>query len=355
MKLKDIVLIGLFVLPSLSAARTDFRPGFIVKTEGDTIFGEIDYYKSNQNLSESCRFRESPMDYVMVYFPDEVKTIRFDDGPCYVTSTSDGNTFFMQKLVEGRVRLYCVEYDDSTNFYLNKGGMSLTRIPYSEEYTTLDGRDYLHKSQKHLGLYSYFMSDAPEIQPRIATMGKPEKKSLIGLVTSYNNMVAKDSACIVYRDEFSLTPDIEVLGGISSFTSKDVKGNNKFQIGALLHFPLQKVNRFTFLRTGLLYSYIDDVQKPVVRIPVQIEHFYSKWNIVPKVGFGLNIYPNYKSVTLAFMAGVQAKLYKSFYWSLVYDVDLIQSEKLDGPRIKHSLLPNKLYSQNLLIGLYYKF
>jgi len=48
----------IFQLDGLLYAQTVFKPGYVIKEAGDTIFGEIDY-RGDLLMNNRCRFRVS--------------------------------------------------------------------------------------------------------------------------------------------------------------------------------------------------------------------------------------------------------------------------------------------------------
>lgn len=355
MKFNHFLFVGLFFISNLAMAITDFRPGFIVTTEGDTLVGEIDHHVENLERSEKCRFRESVDDYVMVYFPNELKSFQFNDGPCFITKSRNGKSLFLQFLVDGVINLYCHEGQDTTYFFLEKEGLGFKEIPYKEEARIGDGNSYTYRSKKHIGLYANYMNDAPGLQDRISLMGRPEIKSLVKLVTDYHYIVCKDRPSTIFKKELPVKLSFEVLGGTANFSTERIDLKKGMQFGILTYLPLNMVNQYTFLRTGWLYSYNNDSKKSVSKIPLEIEHIYYKWRVIPKVAYGVNIYPFSKDITLALMGGVSVKLTKSIYFGIEYDIDLCQKARPSHSQEKPTLIPSKVFSQSILGGFFYKF
>ena len=58
MKLKTLILFVLLLSTEILNAQTDFRLGYIIKTTGDTIAGQIDY-RGDLVMSSVCRFKDS--------------------------------------------------------------------------------------------------------------------------------------------------------------------------------------------------------------------------------------------------------------------------------------------------------
>ena len=52
MNLKKLFLIGSLFITGMVNAQTDFQPGYILKTPGDTIFGQIDAVLNPKELKK---------------------------------------------------------------------------------------------------------------------------------------------------------------------------------------------------------------------------------------------------------------------------------------------------------------
>ena len=65
-----------FVIYQNTFAQRDFREGYIVTNEGDSISGWINY-KERQKSNEFCAFKKNKTDIVKNYTPDQIKGYRF--------------------------------------------------------------------------------------------------------------------------------------------------------------------------------------------------------------------------------------------------------------------------------------
>jgi hypothetical protein len=54
---------------TLLQAQTDFRPGYVIGLNGDTIPGEIDY-RGDKLMGETCTFRKSRLDSLQRFSPN---------------------------------------------------------------------------------------------------------------------------------------------------------------------------------------------------------------------------------------------------------------------------------------------
>jgi len=76
--IRTLVLTGILLAVnfSISFAQTDFRKGFIVTSEGDTLAGLIDY-RGDLLMGNQCTFRVSEEEDPKVYAPGELRVVLF--------------------------------------------------------------------------------------------------------------------------------------------------------------------------------------------------------------------------------------------------------------------------------------
>ena len=86
MRLRIILFIALSIHMFQVKSQTDFRPGYVIKNEGDTVYGVIDY-RGDQLMSKVCKFKNSN-NKLFSYSPFDIQSFRFVDGKYYVSSVS---------------------------------------------------------------------------------------------------------------------------------------------------------------------------------------------------------------------------------------------------------------------------
>jgi hypothetical protein len=112
-----------------------------------------------------------------------------------------------------------------------------------------------------------------------------------------------------------------------------------------------------FFKTGILFSSISDdsLKSDIGILPIQFEYIYPHKIISPKVALGINFYYakdwGQNNYSIALMGGLNVRLYKSFYWTLKYDLDFIPSKKL---LIIPALSPPKTMAQSISTGFYFE-
>jgi len=349
MKLKFLFVVALIFVVGILNAQTDFRSGYVINNTGDTIYGKIDY-RGDLLMGKVCRFKNSD-NIISTYSADHILAYRFIDGKYYISKEINGKFQFLEFLINGKVNIYYLRDDNGDHYFIDKDEYGLNEIFYEQEIRTIDDKDRLYQSKKHIGLLSYYMQDAPELQRKINRILKPEHQNLLKIAEDYHNVVCKDEECIIYeKTQPILKVNLEVLGGAVNY--ENVVGLNDkfyFQGGIIANLWMPRINEKIYFRTGLLRSAINEFrgEEVLYKIPLQIEYIYSKYLINPKFAFGINYYKPFHQ-TVAFMAGLNVRLSKSINWSINYEVDF-------NPNTNFVLNPDSKFSDNILTGINIKF
>ena len=75
-----IVLLAISAIVTM--AQTNPKPGYVIKNNGDTIRGNIDF-RTNEKLSKQCVFWADGESGGMTYKPGDIEGFRFDNGGKY--------------------------------------------------------------------------------------------------------------------------------------------------------------------------------------------------------------------------------------------------------------------------------
>jgi hypothetical protein len=348
MKLKQLLFFGLLLISRLINAQTDFRSGFIIKANSDTLFGEIDY-RGDLLMAEKCRFRKDNKGIEINYSPGDVVAFRFNESKYFISKEVNGKKVFLEFLIKGLINVYYLRDTNGDHYFLEKEGMGITEIPYEEEIRYYNDTTYLYKSTKYIGILKLYMQDAPEFQSRINTMGKPEHDNLIKLAEDYHNKVCKNGPCMIYEKKLPpLKIDLEIIGGTVNYQNTDIFTNKHyFQTGILALFWMPRTSEKLFFRTGILYSTPESNvgKNSIYKIPLQLEYIYPKGIVRPKFAYGITFYkPLDQSVSL--MGGLNIKLNNSLFLTTNYDIDCNQTEV--------PFFPKSIVSQSFSIGLLIK-
>ena len=370
MKFRRLIFFMLLILTGLINAQTDFRPGYVIKPSGDTLFGKIDY-RGDLLMGEVCRFKINDKENEIRYSPDDIIGYRFNNSKYYISKEVKGKRLFLEFLIKGKVSIYYLRDNNGDHYFIEKDGVRITEIPYKEEIRHKGDTAYFYESTEHIGIMKYYMQDAPEFQSRIERMGKPEHKNLIKLAEDYHYKVCKDESCIIYEKKKPLFKiSLEIVGGIvflsygnSGDPGTHIIGKKYLQTGVITNICMPRTSENLYFRSGIIYSNVeaykihmqfytdgsydwvqtDNYKMSLFEIPLQLEYIYPKGIVRPKFAYGINLYPSYGR-DYSLMGGLNIKLYKSVYLIVMYNLEY------DGLMI----LPQVMGPQSLLFGLQIK-
>jgi len=342
MKSRHLVIFVFIILSGVINAQTDFRPGYIIKSEGDTVFGELDY-RGDQLMCELCKFRLSPQADEITYFPKDIFAYRFTNNKYFISREIKGKKVFLEFLINGQVDIYYLRNEEGDYYFIEKEGERLTELPYEEVVSrTNDGIRFTNKSKKHIGILNIYLQDAIDFQNRISKTGKPEHESLIKLAKDYHNNVCEGEECIIYQKKVPFVKiNYGLVGGVVNFANLDDL-NDKFYVtgGALFYFSMPRSNEKMFLMTGILLSNVEKLngEKYIyVNIPVHIGYMAPKaYKIRPFVSVSL-FSPSYSG---GFMIKLNKKL----------SVGVHANARFSSG--KFPLVPKELFNHSFLSSLY---
>jgi len=340
MKLSRLILVGILISTGLLNAQTDFRPGYVVETSGDTLNGEIDY-RGDLLMSQICKFKDSD-NTIDSYSPNDIIAFRFLRSKFYVSKEINHKKVFLEYLIKGKVNIYYMRDEKGDHYYLDKEGVKLVEIPYEEGIKYVDNKKVYFETTKHIGFLKYYMQDAPDLISRIQSVKKPEHQVLIKLAEDYHNKVCDEDKCIIYEKKHPfLKVNLEAISGIVNF--ENIEGLNDkyyFQIGILVHLWMPRTNEKIYFKTGLLYSEVEQSadKKNYLKIPTHIGYLApNTYRIRPSISIGLGS-PSYSG-------GLAIKISKRINLGIQSWVNFFPNENM-------FLLPDKLFNYSILGNIY---
>jgi len=284
-------------------AQGDFRPGYIIDLDQDTIYGQIKRNSESRN-ARTCVFRTGEDAAESRFDPGEISAYRIEGGKYYISAAveeeGENRQVFLEYLVNGMADLYYLRKDNSETYYIRKDGeeaMALTDIR----------------------LLKAAFSDCYEIQSSLdnATLSH---KSLVNMTVKYHDYVCDGEECINYsKDASKLRIAVgPVLGySISSFSFQG--GARPFDLfefpnsqspvfGILLdlqsdrlgdHLSFQVAAEYsqhklqtTAIEDGVLYyvdysSYDVHFKSPLLTFLLGTKYTFSRNRVRPSLGGGL--------------------------------------------------------------------
>ena len=356
--IRILVLTGILlaVTFSFSFAQSDFRKGFIVTSEGDTLSGLIDY-RGDLLMGDQCTFRVSEEEDPKVYAPGELREYFFDGGKHFVSRKVKRGERFLQILFKGAIDLYYTRYIDKSTYFIDKSGLSLVELPYDESIIDMNQSKYEFKSTKHIGILLHYMSDAPSMEKEIIELTTPTDADLLNLVKKYSETVGNAKESVEFannRTKFVIDAGVATGLVMTKNTSVTLATRN-LQYGIYLQVWVPGANEKVFVRTGVSKGWImaekyfehEYVAVDVYKIPIIFQYQYPRGKVRPRFGYGFTI-TNYLPCINTATAGVDIKLNKNFTISLFADVDFI-------PDIKIFAIPKEYMATSIIGSFTYRF
>jgi hypothetical protein len=196
------------------------------------------------------------------------------------------------------------------------------------------------------------VKDQPSLFERIDQMGSPNAPNLVYLAVAYQKKACPGQVnAKTIKNGIKLSLALEAVGGIVNYVSEEnIIDKNYPQFGVLAHLGNARDAGKIFLRTGFLWSTIDQPRdsKGVLKVPIQLEYVYPSTNIKPHLAAGISLYkPFYQTISLN--TGVNIKAWTSSFITLNYDLDI-------KPLSVFFLIPSQqILGHTFAIGYYYKF
>ena len=253
-------------LCTYSMAQRDFRKGYIITNEGDTVAGVIDYRGDVRN-SKVCAFKKSGTDNVVEYLPTDIAAYRFTDSKYYVSknlgTTDLPQQVFLEYLVNGLAKIYYYRDNDLGNhYYLEKDDRFLELKMYEKEVYE-DDKVKVKTMKPYIGLLKATLNvwDLNDKIDRTMLDHQP----LIDIAKDYHQYVCTDgSECIIYEKKKSLIAlRIAPVIGIDISTLKlmdfgvekyNFDPSTNFTIGINVNLSIPTINEKIFLQIQTLYS-----------------------------------------------------------------------------------------------------
>ena len=222
------ILLGFSLVLS---AQTDYRDGYIITLDQDTLRGQIDFRSEVRN-SRICHFREYMDAEPKSFAPGEISAYRFTPGKYYVTKTIDvdgeSRTVFAEYLVNGIADLYFYRDDNNDLYLIEKEGGEMLALTNEEKEIYVNGERRIQQSNRYIRLLKATFSDCMEIQSRIDA-AQLSHRSLISVTSSYHEYVCEGEKCIIYEKE---TSGIQVGLGVTmgyQMSRLRIKGDDLFE------------------------------------------------------------------------------------------------------------------------------
>lgn len=256
----NLCFIFLLCLCNLKGA--DFRPGYVITNESDTLHGLIDYRGDGNALM--CVFKKNEASVAKEFKPFDIQGYRFNESKYYVSKTVVANgartNLFLEFLIHGHADLYSFNEGKTSRFFIQKSGEKMQELTIKKETIKNNETSYSRESNEYMGALKLVMKDSPRFFPVIDRTAF-ESHSLTMLVKRYNDYVSSERSVFYEKQppdvKFILAPFFSVKSSSVSFDHSlmyeaiDFGRSNYATIGLLLNTSLPKSNRWLSFQTSV--------------------------------------------------------------------------------------------------------
>ena len=257
-----LIIILLFFLIPEGIAQYGFRKGFVIASEKDTIYGELDY-RSNLSNNKSCLFRKGSV--VTEYKPSQILGYGFTGGRYFTSQIIKGT--FVEVLVKGELSLFKSGFDLYVQKINNEPLRLESKIIRETVETKVEGERnesvVYREDVRWKGLLSALTSDCIESSNAIQVL-KLDEKNLTRFVIDYN--LCKGSGYTDYKSKLPWTKfEYGITAGlaVSSIKTKNKPYNFEYlddiyqsvnpTFGVQLVVSSPRIYEKIVLETGLYY------------------------------------------------------------------------------------------------------
>lgn len=282
--MRRIIISGFFLLFHFAVfAQADYRSGFVVTHENDTLFGQLDY-RSNFRNYQSCIFREG--EDTFEYFPGQISGFGFVNDKYYSSGIID--SVFVEVLVSGQVNLY--KHRD--HFYVKKQDSDLYKLETKEKYVEINPNIYnrlikkkgMVEDTKWIGVLNYLLSDCISVTRNLNGKALTEK-NLSNLIVNYHDCLGLE--CIEFKQnkawskiDLSLSAGmlisyirIQSQNGLYYYLHRNYRSYDP-SIGAFLEFSSPRISEYLYFQSGIHYNR-PSYTSLVIKEYLHAQHYYD--------------------------------------------------------------------------------
>ncbi|SRR5579871_614143 len=259
--MKRITITVLLIAISFSSFAQTFSPGFIVKTNGDTLNGYLQE-ELRADIVNTIKFKtDNSSSSIQTFTPQEVTAFRYGSGDLYksisfkntLSDSASSRTCYALQLVTGFYNLYCYIENEQTYFVVlgnNISNFLYNSVENTNGETKIEG-NYISRLQLLAASCSERSLHSLEITY--------SEKEISSFVNKLNNCIAPNTSSTNYYQK------AKTRMGVTFFAGGIVLGKNRsqFTADAALSITYPQLSKNLSINIGAHYSYTshDDREK----------------------------------------------------------------------------------------------
>lgn len=252
--MRSLFITLLFLLVYEIGISQDFRRGYVILLNGDSLAGEVSYRHTFQN-TDFCKFRSAGSRTTSRYTPKQIKAYGFINDKRFesriLSDNRDSVPVFLQVIVKGYLSLLKSE----SLYYLENSSHQLTPLPRDEDkLINTDKGLFSKRDLRYIGLLNLTIADCN----LSANAVKYTEQDLRALVQNYNRCHRQEGQYYTEKKKDALLT-FQVFGGFQNkqITFPDfpsLQGTLPFG-GAGIEFSSPKIFDRLFLSLDVFYSH----------------------------------------------------------------------------------------------------
>jgi hypothetical protein len=152
-----------------------YREGYIVKNNGESINGVVEY-SSNQDDPSKCAFKRFDIAHLVTYTPEDIQAFGYRNGNRYESKTLNNKSLFFEVIVTGKIILY----RRGSGFYIDKDKSGIVELKNGPVSYPVNGK------QSEFNNLTEFLNYITEGKTGGISDKFNLKKDLIPLIIRYN-------------------------------------------------------------------------------------------------------------------------------------------------------------------------
>lgn len=299
------LLLSLLLLTQFIFSQSDYREGFIILKNKDTLKGYINY-KITKSKFKKIEFKKTLESKKTEYTPLRIDGYGYKKNEFFksvkINQSKYNDTFFIETLVSGNVSLYKL-YDD---FFIEKDTI-FKWLDNEKKIIYRNGTKYNSNTKRYLGILKYLFKDCKSVKNQV--IKTPYKENdLVILISNYNS--CKGVTEIVYKKN---KPWIKTnFGAFVGYNFTNIKkdlyelnntvGNtNSVSFGAFLEIASPRIVERVSFYTGLVYNttksyqyefdnsrlYEFESEISFIKIPIAVRYTFPERKNTPYFNIGI--------------------------------------------------------------------
>lgn len=238
MKIYNTILLlsFLFLYQSSTFAQNNYLPGYIIKSDGETVRGFIDFQEWKVN-PKKIRFKSDESGKSRMMTLESINGFGIDNEESYVRRTVNLNissvkldgltdsrepifeerTVFLRVLASGKAHLYSL-YDGvgKQHYFIEKDDLTIEELIYTKYFKTKAGKRYVAYFEQYKGQLSNALTDCGELFPMIKD-AEYKEKDLTPIFEAYNVCSGSFNRIAKKEKKIQVKPGVLLGAGISKF------------------------------------------------------------------------------------------------------------------------------------------